>query len=67
MGIIIAKILIPFLIIVNLIPLLIWVERKGSAYIQDRRGPNRASFFGIRLGGLLHALADVIKLITKED
>lgn len=65
--IIIAKILIPFLIIFNLIPLLIWLERKGSAYIQDRRGPNRASLFGIRLGGLLHALTDVIKLLTKED
>lgn len=67
MAVIIAKILIPFLIIFNLIPLLIWAERKGSAYIQDRRGPNRASLFGLRLGGLLHAIADVIKLLTKED
>ena len=29
--------------------------------------PNRASIFGIRAAGLLHALADVIKLLTKED
>lgn len=67
MVVILAKILIPFLIIFNLIPLLIWAERKGSAFIQDRHGPNRASIFGIRVGGLLHALADVVKLITKED
>ncbi len=67
MLIIILKILIPFLIIFNMIPFLIWLERKGSAYIQDRHGPNRAAFFGIRLGGMLHSLADVLKLITKED
>lgn len=65
--ILLLKILVPFLIIFNIIPLLIWVERKGSAYIQDRRGPNRASLFGIRAGGLLHSLSDVIKLLTKED
>ena len=67
MFVLILKILIPFLLIFFFLPLLIWVERKGSAYIQDRRGPNRASLFGIRLGGLLHTIADVIKLITKED
>ncbi|EKD41310.1 MAG: NADH dehydrogenase (Quinone), partial [uncultured bacterium] len=67
MLIIILKILVPFLVIFNLIPLLIWVERKGSAFIQDRHGPNRASIKGIRLGGLLHPIADVVKLLTKED
>lgn len=67
MAIILAKILIPFGIILNLLPLLIWLERKGSAFIQDRHGPNRASIMGIRMGGLLHSLADVLKLITKED
>ncbi|MDO8519757.1 MAG: NADH-quinone oxidoreductase subunit H [Deltaproteobacteria bacterium] len=67
MLLILAKILIPFLIIFNLIPLLIWLERKGSAFIQDRHGPNRASLFGLRLGGLLHSMTDVIKLLTKED
>ncbi|MBX7149478.1 NADH-quinone oxidoreductase subunit H [bacterium] len=67
MIIIILKILIPFLIIFNIIPLLIWAERKGSAFIQGRHGPNRASIKGLRLGGLLHSLSDVIKLMTKED
>ncbi len=51
----------------QIIPFLIWLERKGAAYIQDRRGPNRASIAGIRMGGLLHSLADVIKLVFKED
>ncbi|MBF0491279.1 MAG: NADH-quinone oxidoreductase subunit H [Deltaproteobacteria bacterium] len=65
---ILAKIIIPFFILLNMLPLLIWLERKGAAYIQDRRGPNRASLFGvIRLGGLIHAITDVIKLVNKED
>lgn len=46
---------------------MVWLERKGSAYIQDRPGPNRARIKGVRLGGLLHSLADVIKLLFKED
>jgi NADH-quinone oxidoreductase subunit H len=46
----------------------IWAERKGAAYIQDRSGPNRASIGGIfRLAGLVHPLADVLKLVFKED
>lgn len=68
MILILVKILVPFLIIFNILPVLIWLERKGAAYIQDRRGPNRASLFGvIRLGGMIHSLTDVIKLIMKED
>lgn len=51
---------------------LTWAERRQSAMIQDRVGPNRASITlpivgEIRVFGLLHPLADVIKLITKED
>jgi NADH-quinone oxidoreductase subunit H len=50
---------------------LTWAERRQSAMIQDRVGPNRAAIvlFGkeLRAFGLLHPLADVIKLITKED
>jgi NADH-quinone oxidoreductase subunit H len=44
-----------------------WVERKQSAVMQDRIGANRADIAGITLLGLLHPLADVIKLLTKED
>lgn len=61
------KIFVPFAVIMQTLPVLIWLERKGAAYIQDRRGPNRASIAGIRLGGLIHSLADVVKLIFKED
>src|SRR6266700_5346479 len=39
-----------------------WVERRVSASIQDRRGPNRVGPFG-----LLQPLADAIKSLLKED
>ena len=53
--------------VLNLGGLLTWVERKQSAVIQDRIGANRASIFGIRALGLFHPLADVIKMLAKED
>src|SRR5919106_2360509 len=67
MLVITLKILIPFLVLMQILPFLIWLERKGAAYIQDRRGPNRANILGLRLGGLIHSLADVVKLVFKED
>lgn len=51
----------------NLAGILTWVERKQSAVIQDRVGANRASIFGLRILGLFHPLADMIKLLFKED
>jgi NADH-quinone oxidoreductase subunit H len=54
-------------IILGLVPFLVWLERKGSAYIQDRPGPERASVFGLRLAGLLHLVADAVKMLNKED
>jgi NADH-quinone oxidoreductase subunit H len=50
-----------FLLLIVL--LLIWLERKVVARIQDRIGPNRV---GGRYG-LLQSVADAMKLMTKED
>ncbi len=41
---------------------LIWVERRLLGLIQERYGPNRVGPFG-----LLQPLADMIKILTKED
>ncbi len=43
-------------------PVMIWVERRVCALIQDRYGPNRVGPLG-----LLQSLADGIKLLLKED
>ena len=56
-----------FLAVLNLAGFHTWVERKQSALIQDRIGANRASIFGFRALGLVHGIADPIKLFTKED
>lgn len=45
-----------------LVILLIWVERKIAARVQDRIGPNRVGPWGI-----LQNVADAVKLIIKED
>jgi NADH-quinone oxidoreductase subunit H len=54
-------------VVLNFGGLLTWVERKQSAIMQDRIGANRASIFGFRILGLLHPLADAVKMLTKED
>jgi len=46
----------------NVTPIMVWVERRGSALIQDRPGPNRVGPFG-----LLQSFADALKFIMKED
>jgi NADH-quinone oxidoreductase subunit H len=54
-------------VVAGLAPVITWVERKQSAVMQDRIGANRADIAGFTLLGLLHPLADVLKLLTKED
>lgn len=48
-------------------PVLTWVERKQSAMMQDRVGANRADILGFTALGLFHAIADAVKMFTKED
>ena len=50
-----------------LAPVITWIERKQSAVMQDRIGANRADIAGLTVIGLLHPLADVFKLLSKED
>jgi len=58
----IIKILVVFLGLLTTAALLIWMERRVSAGIQDRWGPNRVGPFG-----LLQLIADFVKLIFKEQ
>src|SRR5947209_11216504 len=58
----IVKIAIVLLGLLNVTPIMVWVERRGSALIQDRVGPNRVGPFG-----LFQSLADAAKFFLKED
>jgi len=58
----VVKMLLIFLIMVQLVPVLVWVERRGSAFIQNRFGPNRIGPLG-----LTQLLADAVKFLFKEE
>jgi NADH-quinone oxidoreductase subunit H len=69
-GIAGAKVFIVLFMVLNLSAFLLWIERKGSAVIQNRVGANRADLLGIlpvNLGFMNTLLADPLKLFTKED
>src|ERR1700742_4433697 len=57
-----VKMVAIFLMMVQIVPLLVWVERRGSAFIQNRFGPNRVGPLG-----LMQLLADAVKFLTKEE
>ncbi|HEU4400664.1 MAG TPA: NADH-quinone oxidoreductase subunit NuoH [Candidatus Polarisedimenticolia bacterium] len=56
-----VKIVLLLGVMLTTIAYMTWVERRVSAWIQDRRGPNRVGPFG-----LLQPLADGIKFLFKE-
>lgn len=69
-------VLVAFGAIMSLIPMLIYLERKICAWIQHRAGPNKVGLpnwkilgplAGWHAWGLLQPLADVVKLLFKED
>ncbi|MCG8590912.1 MAG: NADH-quinone oxidoreductase subunit H [Proteobacteria bacterium] len=65
--VVVKTLFILLLVVGAFAPVITWIERKQSAVMQDRIGANRADIGGITVLGLLHPLADVVKLLTKED
>ena len=61
-GLMLGKILVLFFIILTLAAYLVLAERRVLAWMQDRIGPNRVGPMG-----LLQPLADLIKMLSKED
>src|SRR5215831_8398287 len=56
------------LLVLQVMGLGVFFERKVSALIQDRIGANRASIFGVAALGLVNTLvADPVKFLLKED
>lgn len=58
----VIKMIAIFLLMVQMVPILVWVERRGSAFIQNRFGPNRVGPLG-----LTQLLADAVKFLFKEE
>jgi len=54
--------LLVFVVAVSFVPVLVYFERRLSAFIQLRLGPNRVGPLG-----LFQPLADLVKLLCKED
>ncbi|MBS1514533.1 MAG: NADH-quinone oxidoreductase subunit NuoH [Bacteroidetes bacterium] len=57
-----AKIAVVHGVLLTCVAYTVYLERKVSAFMQDRIGPNRVGPFG-----LLQPLVDVVKLLMKED
>lgn len=56
------KIAVGIGLVMGMVPMMVWMERKVSARFQLRLGPNRVGPFG-----LFQLIADSIKLLMKED
>ncbi len=57
-----AKIALIVVMMLQVVPIMVWVERRGSALLQNRLGPNRIGPLG-----LLQSLVDAVKMMFKED
>jgi NADH-quinone oxidoreductase subunit H len=60
--ILLTKVVVIVGLMFNLVPIMVWVERRGSALIQNRLGPNRLGPLG-----LFQGIADGVKSVFKED
>ncbi|MBN2403478.1 MAG: NADH-quinone oxidoreductase subunit NuoH [Spirochaetes bacterium] len=58
----VIKIIVMILFPMIMVMVMLWVERRGIAFLQERLGPNRVGFQGI-----LQPIADTIKMLFKED
>jgi NADH-quinone oxidoreductase subunit H len=58
----IVKALLIFAFVLQIVPIILWAERKLLGRFQARVGPNRVGPYG-----LMQPLADVLKLLSKEQ
>jgi NADH-quinone oxidoreductase subunit H len=61
-GVMIVKCVVIFAVVLGLVPMILLLERKLLGRFQNRYGPNRVGPYG-----LLQPLADVLKLLGKEQ
>ncbi len=60
------------LLLFQVLPLLVLLERRGAAFIQDRPGPNRAYIplpiiKRLRAFGMIYNVTDLVKVLFKEN
>ena len=67
MSFTVLMVVLTSLIAISSVPILVWMERRVAGLIQHRLGPNRTNAFGIRAAGLVQGIADMIKLLMKEE
>ena len=58
----VIKMFAVFLLMVQMVPVLVWAERRVSGFMQNRFGPNRIGPLG-----LMQLLADAVKFLMKEE
>jgi NADH-quinone oxidoreductase subunit H len=61
-GVILVKCVVIFAVVLGIVPMVLLLERKLLGRFQNRYGPNRVGPYG-----LLQPLADVLKLLSKEQ